>query len=119
MGRQVSRQASRHTIARVRAIAFAGSDSFSAELLKQWGTRLVATLLCLGGALLLTATRIETTRLRYDLNELHQTRQALKTDVERMGLEVANLSRPQRIERLAKARGLIYPRRGQVVGMDE
>jgi cell division protein FtsL len=110
---------SRHKIAKVKAVAFAGSGSLSSEILRQWGTRLVATLLCLGGALLLTATRIETTRLRYDLNELHQTRQALKTDVERMGLEVANLSRPQRIERLAKARGLIYPERGQVIGLDE
>ena len=109
---------SRHRIA-VKVMASTGVNLFSSELVKQWGTRLVATLICLGGALLLTATRLETTRLRYDLNELHQARLVLKTDVERMGLEVANLSRPQRIERLAKARGLVYPRTDQVIGMDE
>ncbi len=109
---------SRHKIA-ARAMAFTGINSFSSELVKQWSTRLAATFICLGGALLLTATRLETTRLRYDLNELHQARQVLKTDVERKSLEVANLSRPQRIERLAKARGLIYPRTDQVIGMDE
>jgi cell division protein FtsL len=84
-----------------------------------WAVRVVAASLCLAGALTLTASRIETTKLQYELNALHRQRQELSTDVGRLELELANLARPQRIAELAIQAGLRDPQRGQIIVMND
>jgi cell division protein FtsL len=84
-----------------------------------WALRVVAASFCMAGALMLTASRIETTKLQYELNGLHRQRQELSADVGRLELELANLARPQRIAQLAFQEGLRDPQRGQIIVMDD
>ena len=92
---------------------------FPAIRVKAWSLRIVATAFCLAGTLVLTGSRIETTRLSYELNEYNKTRQFLMADVSRLELEIANLARPQRIAELSRRMGLADPRSDQVIVMDE
>lgn len=86
---------------------------------KAWAVRIAAIGFCLLGALVLTATRIETTRLSYRLDEAHKQRTKLETDIARLEIEHANLARPQRIAELARRMGLIDPKSGQIIVMDD
>lgn len=86
---------------------------------RAWSVRIVATAFCLTGALVLTASRIETTRLSYELNEYDKSRRQLLADVARLELEIANLARPQRVAELSRRMGLADPRSDQVIVMDE
>lgn len=85
----------------------------------RWGVRALAFALCLASALLLTATRLEITRLHYDLSDLYGQKEALGAEVARLEVESATLSSSKRIEELAKKQGLVYPGRSSVVVLDE
>ncbi len=102
-----------------RAIAVVPYFPLVGADVKGWTIRALVAVLCLGSMLMLTASRIETTRLRYELSELHQLRQGLIADVGRLNLEISAVARPQRIEKLARAMGLIVPRGDQVLVMNE
>ncbi len=99
--------------------SFGTGIAFPAIKIKAWSVRIAATAFCLFGALVLTATRVETTRLSYELNEYNKSRSQLMADVARLELEIANLARPQRIAELARRMGLADPRSDQVIVMDE
>ena len=86
---------------------------------RTWVLRAFVAVFCLGSVLMLTGSRLETTRLRYQLNVLHQRNQSLQTNVVRLEMELANLARPQRIARLARSMGLMDPGRDQVIVMNE
>ncbi len=102
-----------------RAIALTAIRPLPAIRLKAWSVRIAATAFCLAGALVLTASRIEITKSRYELNGLHKQRQQLTADVERLELELSALARPQRIAELARRMGLADPRSDQIIVMDE
>ncbi|MEW6487802.1 MAG: cell division protein FtsL [Thermodesulfobacteriota bacterium] len=85
----------------------------------RWGVRVLAFALCLAAALLLTATRLEITRLHYDLSELYGHKENLGAEVARLKVEAATLSSAKRIEELARKQGLAYPDRSSVVVLDE
>lgn len=103
----------------VRSIATTALAPFPAIRLKAWSVRIAATGFCLFGALVLTASRIHTTKLAYELSEFHKTRQALEADIGRLEIERANLARPQRLAELARKMGLADPRSDQVIVMNE
>lgn len=102
-----------------RAVRSIAEFQLPAIKVKAWSVRILATAFCLSGALYLTATRIETTRLSYKLDEAHKQRQKLENDVARLQIEHANLSRPQRIAELARRMGLTDPKSGQIIVMDD
>lgn len=102
-----------------RTAALAPAISLPGVDLRTWAVRLFVAVFCLGSVLMLTGSRLETTRLRYQLNVLHQRHQSLQTNVGRLEMELANLARPQRIARLARAMGMTDPGRGQVIVMNE
>ncbi len=87
--------------------------------LRRWGLRLGIFALCLISALLLTATRLEITRLHYDLSDLYRQKETLAAEVSRLEVESATLSSSRRIEELAKKQGFVYPDRNSVVVLDE
>lgn len=102
-----------------RAVRSIAVVPFPAIKVKAWFVRIGATCFCLAGALFLTATRIETTKLSYRLDEAHGQRQKLEADVGRLQIEHANLARPQRIAELARRMGLTDPKSGQIIVMDD
>ena len=67
------------------------------------------------GAGALVWTRTEILSLRYHLAQLVELEAALRGEVEKLSVEVAVLSAPARIERRARALGLVDPSPGQVV----
>jgi len=101
-----------------RAIALP-AFSVSFPDLRRWVLRTSVFALCLFAALFLTAVRLEITRLRYDLSDLHGQREALATDVSRLQVEAATLTAPRRIEEMARKLGFVYPDRNSVVVLDE
>lgn len=81
--------------------------------------RILPFLFCLVSALLLTAARLEITRLRYDLSELNRQRQSVGAEVARLEVEAATLASPKRIESMAREMGFVYPSRDAVVVLNE
>jgi len=67
------------------------------------------------GMIGLVWTRHEITRLRYRLGEVTQERSALRAELEKLRIEVAATSAPERIEQRALRLGLRYPEPGQVI----
>jgi cell division protein FtsL len=68
------------------------------------------------GGLVYVRTRL--TSLRYELGRRVAQEHALSLEVERLRIESAALSAPERIEPRARALGLTYPRPEQVVAFD-
>ena len=101
-----------------RAAALPSAFSLPSDL-RRWALRIGVFVFCLTASLLLTAVRLEITRLRYELSDLHRQRVAVSADVERLRVETAALAGPARIERMAKELGMIYPSRDQMVLLDE
>jgi cell division protein FtsL len=87
--------------------------------LRRWALRSGVFALCLAATLMLTALRLEITRLRYELSALHRRRVVASADVARLRVETAALAAPARIEEKARALGLVYPDRGHMVVLDE
>jgi len=87
--------------------------------LRRWVLRVSVFALCLFAALFLTAVRLEITRSRYDLSDLHRQREDLAAEVSRLEVETATLTAPRRIEELARKMGFVYPDRNSVVVLDE
>jgi cell division protein FtsL len=87
--------------------------------LRSWVLRISVFALCLFASLFLTAVRLEITRSRYDLSDLHRQREDLAAEVSRLEVESATLSSPQRIEELARKMGFVYPDRNSVIVLDE
>ena len=102
-----------------RTAALAPAMVLSGVDFRAWVLRAFVAAFCLGSVLMLTGSRLENTRLRYQLNMLHHRHQLLQTDVGRLEVELSNLARPQRIARLAQNMGLTAPRRDQVIVMNE
>ena len=102
-----------------RAVRTMAYFSIPVIKVKAWSLRILATGFCLAGALVLTSTRIDTTRLSYRLDEAHKQRQKLEAEVGRLEIEHANLARPQRIAELARRMGLADPKSGQIIVMDD
>jgi cell division protein FtsL len=67
------------------------------------------------GMIGLVWTRHEITRLRYRLGELTHERAALDAELEKLRIEVAASSSPQRVEQSALRLGLRYPEPGQAI----
>jgi cell division protein FtsL len=87
--------------------------------LGRWAFRAAVLLFCLASTLLLTAVRLEITRLRYELSDLHRQRETLAAQVARLEVEAGALASPKRIEEKAKAAGFVYPDRESIVVLDE
>lgn len=102
-----------------RAVAAAPSLSWPQVDLRRWGLRAFVFSFCLASALLLTASRLEITRMRYQLSSLDHQRQTLLADVARLEVESASLSAPRRIEGLARGMGFVQAGRDTVVILDE
>jgi cell division protein FtsL len=103
----------------VRALAHAPTIAWPRLDLRAFGLRVLPFLFCLASALLLTAARLEITRLRYDLSELNRQRQSVGAEVSRLEVEAATLASPKRIESMAREMGFVYPSRDAVVMLDE
>ncbi len=102
-----------------RAVVRAPSFELPRIDLRRVGVHALFFAFALLSALALTYSRLEITRARYELNQLHQQRQAIQADVERLRVEAASLGSPRRIEKLAREAGLTYPDRGAVVLLDD
>lgn len=87
--------------------------------LRRWGARVLVFAFCLSSALLLTALRLEITRLRYDLSSLYSQREALGAEISRLEVEMAAQAAPRRIEERARKMGLVYPDRESIIVLDE
>ena len=81
-----------------RSIALSPSLTFPAVDAKVWGARFLVAALCLGSLLALTASRIEATKLRYQINTLYERREAARADIARLETELSSILRPQRVE---------------------
>ena len=68
------------------------------------------------GGLVYVRTRL--TSLRYELGRRVAQENALSLEVERLRIEAAALSAPERIEPRARALGLTYPKPDQVVALE-
>ena len=64
-------------------------------------------------------TRTEILSLRYEHASLLERESELLGEVEKLRVEAAALSAPERIERRAQALGLRYPRAGQIIPASE
>jgi cell division protein FtsL len=102
-----------------RAIATTAPLAWPMADLRRVGLRASVVGFCLASALLLTASRLEITRLRYELSSLDRQRQSLLADAARLQVEEAALSAPRRVEQVASQLGYVYPDRGSVVVLDE
>ena len=78
-----------------------------------WALATAAGLVLGAGALVFTRTEILS--LRYEQSRLLDQKSELRNQVEKLRLEEAALSAPDRIEARARALGLRYPTNGQVV----
>jgi len=85
----------------------------------RWVFRAAVLLFCLASTLLLTAVRLEITRHRYELSDLHRQRETLAAEVARLEVEAGALASPRRIEEKARAAGFVYPDRESIVVLDE
>lgn len=66
-------------------------------------------------AAVLVGARTEITSLRYELAGLSDRRTQLQLELEKLRVEEAALSAPERIEPRARGLGLRYPGEGQVI----
>jgi cell division protein FtsL len=82
-----------------------------------WGLAVVVGGLLAAAALVWTRTEI--TRSRYRLTRLLERRANLEAEVEKLRIEAAALSAPDRVERRALELGLRYPEAGQVVLLED
>ncbi len=108
----------------MNAIKYARSVALPRYLLAfpdlgRWVSRAAVVLFCLASTLLLTAVRLEITRLRYELSGLHRQREAISAECARLEVELAALAAPRRIEEKARAVGFVYPGRENIVVLDE
>lgn len=102
-----------------RAAVATGALPWPRTDLRRLSLRVGVFVFCLASALLLTASRLEITRLRYDLSNQDRQRQTLLAEVARLQVEAAALSAPRRVEAVATQLGYVYPDRGSVVVLDE
>ena len=102
-----------------RAVAQSPAFAWPRVDFRQFGFRVLPFAFCLASALLLTASRLEITRLRYELSDLNRQRQTAAAEVARLDVEAATLASPRRIEGLAKEMGFVHPEREAVVVLDE
>lgn len=79
---------------------------------------LAATLGLVVGASALVWTRSEITRLRYRLADVETRRVTLEREVEKLRIEAAALSAPEKLEQRARELGLRYPAAGEVLHVD-
>jgi cell division protein FtsL len=66
------------------------------------------------GALAVVGLRVQQVHLAYELERLHQQREATDTLLTQLTIEVASLKAPARIEQRARQLGLVPPERAQV-----
>ena len=71
------------------------------------------------GEIEVTHTRTEITGSRYRLTSLLDRGAALETEVEKLRIEAAALSAPERVEPRARKLGLRYPEAGQIVPLED
>ena len=102
-----------------RAVAVAPPLAWPQTDWRRWAFRGGLFAACLVAALVLTASRLEITRLRYELSKLDAQRQTMLSQTGRLEVERSALGAPQRIEALAASLGFGYPDRGSVVVLDE
>ena len=102
-----------------RAVAGAPPFAWPQTDWRRWTLRVGIFGACLVSALVLTASRLEITRLRYELSKLDAQRQSLLSETGRLQVESSALGAPRRVEALAASLGLGYPDRGSVVVLDE
>jgi cell division protein FtsL len=62
--------------------------------------------------------RVHLTSLRYQHADLIRQTEIVRGEVEKLRIEAAALSAPDRIEQLARKQGLIVPKAGQIVVLD-
>jgi cell division protein FtsL len=91
--------------------------------LRRRGPLFVWVLAAVAGGLLGAAAvvwaRTEITGSRYRLTSLLDRRAALEAEVEKLRIEAAALSAPERVEPRARKLGLRYPEAGQVVPLED
>lgn len=63
-------------------------------------------------------TRTEILALRYELSRLFESEASLRNEVEKLRVEAAALTAPDRVERRARELGLRYPQPGEVIFLD-
>ncbi len=89
--------------------------------LRPGGYRLRVLLAAVLGVVLaaaaLVGVRTEITSLRYELGRLRSEHTRLWGDVEKLRVEAAVLTSPERLEADALALGLIHPESGQVISL--
>ncbi len=68
-------------------------------------------------AAILVGVRTEITSLRYELQKLRNVESRLRRDVEKLRIETAVLTAPERLEARALELGMTYPRSGQVISL--
>lgn len=78
---------------------------------------LTATVAVVISAATLVWTRTQITSLRYQLSGLLNLESELRNEVEKLRIESAALSTPERIERRGRSLGLRYPQPGQLVAV--
>jgi cell division protein FtsL len=105
--------------ATTRVAALSPALSLPAVDLKLWGARILIPAFCLMSLLALTATRIESTKLRYQINTLYQRREVARAEIGRLETEMSTIMRPQRVESVARGMGMVVPHPSQVIAMNE
>ena len=71
------------------------------------------------GAVFFIWQRYQYVRLGFEVNQLHRERTRLLKEIEPLELEVEYLSRPARIDNLARKMGLRPPLAGQITLLEE
>lgn len=102
-----------------KAIALTPAISLPALDVKTWAVRIALALFCLTGPLALEASRIEATKLRYEITSLYQARTSAQAEIRRLETEISHTVRPQRIQAVAQQIGMVTPQAHQVISMDE
>ncbi|MBI5442897.1 MAG: cell division protein FtsL [Deltaproteobacteria bacterium] len=104
---------------RARALAQAPGFELPRVDVRQFALHALLFVFCLTSALVLTYSRLEITRTRYEINDLHQRRQTLLAETDRLRVEAAALGSPRRIEKLAREAGFTYPSQDSLVILDD
>ncbi len=80
-------------------------------------TLLAGVLGIIVAAAFLVGVRTEITSLRYELQKLRSVESRLRREVEKLRIEAAVLTAPERLEARAVELGMTYPRSGQVISL--